>query len=188
MTKLGPPVPTPIAQIRAIVTKVCRKHGYKVIDAGSQVTGRDYLLKIWRFIAATPLSVGVCHEELPESTQANIYYEIGVAQAMGKETMLIKSPRVALPSDFVRTEYVEFNDYFEGEFSKYMASLAEQAGRYKTVAEQLENNPALVADYLKRAYLITGDKRLRKKARRVITDAALDGRARNSVELLAAEF
>ena len=40
------------------------------------------------------------------STQMNIYYKLGVAQALGKETLVVKSPGAKLPSDFVRTEYV----------------------------------------------------------------------------------
>jgi len=38
-----------------------------------------------------PLSIGILHEDIPESTQANIFYEIGVAQALGKETVTLLS-------------------------------------------------------------------------------------------------
>lgn len=188
MTRLGQPIPEPINQIRQIVTEICEQFEYSVIDASSRVTGRDFLLKIWRLIASAPLSIGICHEEIPESTQANIYYEIGVAQALGKETLLIKSPRVSIPSDFVRTEYVEFDDQFHDKFGAFIRTLSEQADHYETVADQLERNPILAIDYLKRAFLISGDERLRQKAQELLNEASLEDRAKNSVELLAAAF
>ncbi|VFM95263.1 MAG: hypothetical protein BECKG1743D_GA0114223_100403 [Candidatus Kentron sp. G] len=188
MTKLGPPVPRSVCVIHDAVTELCTDFDYRVIDANSRITGRDFLLKIWKLIASAPLSVGISHEDIPEATQANIYYEIGIAQALGKETLLIKSPKARLPSDFIRTEYVEFNDEFRDRFNAYLASLLEQAEHYEIVADQLDRNPILAIDYLKRAFLISGDEHLRNKARGLLDEAGLDDRARNSVELLAADF
>jgi len=139
-------------------------------------------------IVASPLSIGICHEEIPESTQANIYYEIGVAQALGKETLLIKSPGAKVPSDFIRTEHVEFNKDFRVNFTAYMNSLPEQAEHYELVADQLDRNPILAIDYLKRAFLISGENRLREKAKLLLSEAGLNDRAKNSVEQLAAAF
>lgn len=188
MTRLGDPVPAAIEEIRLAVSDLCRNANYTVIDARSRVTGRDFLMKIWRLIASAPLSIGICHEAIPAATQANIYYELGVAQALGKETLLIKSPNVAVPSDFIRTEYVEFNADFWGSFSTYLDSLQDWAEHYELVADQLDRNPILAIDYLKRAFLISGEERLRDKAQALLDEAGLDDRARNSVELLAATF
>jgi hypothetical protein len=188
MTRLGKSVPAPVEDIRAAVSRLCHRVDYEVIDASSRVTGRDFLLKIWKLIASAPLSIGICHEDIPPSTQSNIYYELGIAQAMGKETLLIKSVGAAIPSDFTRTEYVEFNDDFSVNFTAYLNSLPEQADHYELVADQLENNPILAIDYLKRAFLISGEERLRDKAQILVGEAGLDGRAKNSVELLAAAF
>jgi hypothetical protein len=188
MTRLGKPVPPGVKKIRDAVTAVCKQHGYAVMDANARVTGRDFLLKIWRQIASTPLAVCVVHEDIPPASQSNIYYELGVAQALGKETVVIKSPAVKIPSDFIRTEYIEFDDAFADNFSNYLDSVFEQAEHYETVADQLDRNPILAVDYLKRAFLITGDKRLRAKAQAVIRQAGLKQRAANSVELIAASF
>jgi hypothetical protein len=188
MTQLGDPVPEEVEAIRRSVSDLCRDGGYEVIDARTQVTGRDFLLKIWRMIASAPFAVGVCHEEIPFSAQANIYYELGVAQALGKETLLVKSPGARVPSDFVRTEYVEFGGGFDANFAAYLNTLREQAGHYERIADQLERNPVLAIDYLKRAFLITGDEGLRGRAQALLDDAGLDDRAKNSVEQLAAAF
>ena len=188
VTQLGDPVPEGVAAIRRSVSDLCTGAGYEVIDARTQVTGRDFLLKIWRMIASAPLAVGVCHEEIPFSAQANIYYELGVAQALGKETLLVKSPGASVPSDFVRTEYVEFDEGFDANFTAYLNTVREQAGHYERIADQLERNPVLAIDYLKRAFLITGDEGLRGRAQALLAQAGLEDRAKNSVEQLAAAF
>lgn len=188
MTRLGKPVPKMVKDIGAEVKKCCRNQKYVVIDAGTRVTGRDFLIKIWKMIASSPLAVGVVHESIPPSTQANIFYELGVAHALGKEIMIVKSPKGKVPSDFIRTEYITFDNNFTNNFSKYLTSLTDQAEHYEIVADQLDRNPVLAIDYLKRAYLITGENRLKKKAKSVVSSARLHDRAANSVELLAAAF
>ena len=188
MTQLGEPIPDGVQRIRDAITRLCSDSDYRVIDAGDRVTSRDFLMKIWRLIASTPLSIGICHEDIPSATQMNIYYEFGVAQALGKEALLVKSPRAEIPSDFVRTEHIEFDNKFDTKFTRYLESLWEQADHYEEMADYLERNPILVLDYLKRAFLISGDERLREKAQVVKGEAGLDERARNSVELLAASF
>ena len=145
-------------------------------------------MKIWRLIASSPLSVGICHEDIPPKTQANIWYELGVAQALGKETLIVKSMHTEMPSDFVRTEYIEFNDDLKVKFAQYLQSLDEQADHYELVADQLERNPILAIDYLKRAFLITGNEELRNRAKKLVGEAGLQSRAKNSVEVLAAAF
>lgn len=188
MTRLGSPVPKMVKDIGTEVKSCCRNRKYIVVDASTRVSGRDFLIKIWKMIASSPVAVGVLHESIPAATQANIFYELGVAQALGKETLIVKSPKAKVPSDFIRTEYITYNSSFAKSFSKYLANLEDQAEHYEIVADQLDRNPVLAIDYLKRAYLITGDNRLKKKAKSVIQSAGLQRRAANSVELLAAAF
>jgi hypothetical protein len=188
MTRLGNPKPLEVTLMDKAVKKCCRAAGLSVIDANSTVSGRDFLLKIWKLIASTPLSVGIVHEDIPASTQANIFYELGVAQALGKETVIVKSEKAEVPSDFIRTEHIVFDKGFEKTFAKYLGGLLEQADHYELIAEQLDRNPILAIDYLKRAYLITGDTRLKKKAGVFLKEAEVEKRAKNSVELLAAAF
>ena len=188
MTRLGRPVPPMVADMREKISECCVKVDYRVIDAAARVTGRDFLIKIWKQIASTPLAVGIVHEDIAPSTQANIYYELGVAQALGKETVLVKSPGSKVPSDFVRTEYIEFDRGFKTNFMRFLRGLSEQAEHYEIVADQLDRNPILAIDYLKRAYLITGEVRLRNKAQEILREAGIENRAKNSVEQLAAAF
>ena len=188
MTKLGSPIPEDIINIRNSVAQTCKNHKYELIDANLQITGRDFLLKIWKLIASTPISIGICHKDIPPQTQANIYYEIGVAQALGKETVIIKSKESKVPSDFIRTEYIEYNENFRENFSKFFETVNEQAKHYETVASLIDRNPVLSIDYLKRAFLITGDERLRNKIQYFLNMPGFKKRAKNSVELIAATF
>lgn len=188
ITRLGRPMPKQAIKMRESVTKICHQYDYNVIDAAIEVTGRDFLLKIWRLIASTPISVAISHEEFPLPTIMNIYYELGIARTLGKETMIVKSIQAIHPSDLVRDEYIEFSKNFDAEFSKFLDHVDEQAEYYEVMAEQLENNPLLSIDYLKRAYLITGVAKLKNRAMALLKNAKLKGRAKDSVEMLAVKF
>jgi hypothetical protein len=188
MTRLGNNVPTEIKRIRKDITQCCIAAGYTTIDASSKISGRDFLLKIWKQIAASPLAIAVYHEDMPQNTLYNIYYEVGVAQALGKETIIVKSAGIDIPSDFVRTEYIQYDSSFNQNLSDYLTQLDEQAAHYEDMADILENNPVLSLDYLKRAYLITGETRLQEKARAILNQAGLSDRAKNSVEIIGASF
>ena len=188
ITRLGKPIHKMVRDIGQSVNAVCNHQKYSVVDASTQVGGRDFLIKIWKMIAASPVCVGVVHESIPANTQANIFYELGVAQAMGKETVIVKGPNAQVPSDFVRTEYIVYDKEFGDRFTRYMNRLQEIADYYALIAEQLESNPLLSIDYLRRAYLISGKRQLKKQARQILKSAGLQGRAKNSVELLAAGF
>jgi len=100
----------------------------------------------------------------------------------------VKIDRAIHPRDLVRDEYIEFGKNFNVEFSKFLDHVDEQAEYYETMAEQLENNPLLAIDYLKRAYLITGDAKLKRRAIALLKNAKLESRAKDSVEMLAVKF
>lgn len=123
MTRLGKPVPKGVKDINDAIANICVKSKYSVIDANATVTGRDFLLKIWRQIASVPLAIGVAHEDIPSKSQANIYYELGVAQALGKETLIVKSEGAEVPSDFIRSEYIVFDGNFKKNLTSYFKSL-----------------------------------------------------------------
>jgi hypothetical protein len=188
MTKLGRNVPDIVTAARTSLTELMAAYGIVVMDADAVVTGRDYLTKIWRMLLSVPLGIAIIYKGMPQGTLANIFYEIGLMQAYGKETLLIKESGTKVPSDFVRTEYVVFDADFTTHLKKFLDTFFEQAEHYDTMAEQLETNPLLAIDYLRRSFLISGNESCREKARRIFGDAGLTGRARNSVEMLLTDF
>lgn len=188
MTQLGKPIPDDIKKIRFALKPVLKKRELKTIDAESKVTGRDFLIKIWEMIISVPLGIAIINESMSPLTFSNIFYEIGLMQAYGKETLVIKTKNVKIPSDFIRTEYIEYGRGFTGKLNQFLDSFFELNEYYETTADSLEKNPLLAIDYLRRAYLISGEKSYRKKAKSILSNVSLDGRAKNSVEMTLAKF
>ncbi len=188
ITQLGKTKPKLVSDIEQSIKDCCQSFEYKVIDASSERTGRDFLLKIWKIIESVPVCIVIIHEDTPIKTQANLYYELGVAQALGKETVIIKTPRAEMPSDFNRSEYIEFNNNFKEEFKKFLKATQVQADHYEELSELLEQEPILAIDYLKRAFLITGNKNYKSHAKKILKTINTDSRAKNSIEHFSAAF
>jgi len=163
MTKLGEPIPKQISNMRRTVIKYLKNHKFETIDASSKVTGRDFLSKIFELILSVPLGIALISENLKSTTIANIFYEIGLLQALGKETLIIKAGGTNIPSDFVRTEYIEYNNKFKEKINDYLKTYFEQAEHYKLLGCELIKNPIISIDYLKRSYLMTGDNDTKNK-------------------------
>jgi len=188
MTQMGKAVPPEISEIRRSLSKLLKSRRIKEIDAGSKVTGKDFLLKIWGMIITVPLGIAIVTRKMPARTLANIFYEIGMLQSYGKETLVIKTEDAKIPSDFVRTEYVEYNTSFQAEMKKFLDEFFELPEYYETMAEQLENNPLLAIDYFRRAYLISGKDKYKEKAKTIYNSASIKTRAKDSVEMLLLNF
>lgn len=188
MTQLGKPIPKEIIDIRKNLTALIAKYDIKEIDAGSKVTGRDFLLKIWEMIISVPLGIAIIHENMTAQTLSNIFYEIGMLQAYGKETLVIKTKKSKVPSDFIRTEYIEYSEDFNRKINSFLDYFFEMPIFFETASEQVEKNPLLTIDYLRRAFLITGNEEYRLKAKEVFKNSGIIGRAKNSVEMLLVDF
>jgi hypothetical protein len=190
MTRLGRPIPHEIEEIRLRLTTFFSINKINVIDANTEITGRDFLLKIWHIILGVPLGIAIITRNMSAQTFANIFYEIGLMQAYGKETLIIKTVGTKVPSDFVRTEHIQFADDFEEKLDNFLQSFFKQAEYYKFfIADQVENkNPLLAIDYLKRAYLISGEEVYREEAIKIFQKASIKERAKNSVEMLLIDF
>jgi len=188
MTQLGGEIPPVLNEIRDNLSILLKDYELTIIDADSLTTGKDFLLKIWQLTVSAPIGIAIIHEEISPQTMSNIFYELGWMQALGKETLVIKAGDIRIPSDFIRTEYVPYDEKFEQRIRAYVDSLHASADYYITIAHQLERNPLLAIDYLRRAYLLTGDKDLQLQAKEILSDAGLIERAKNSVEMLLASF
>ncbi len=188
MTQLGEPIPEEVLEIRRSLEQILREHDIDLIDADSEVTGGDFLLKIWYMIATVPLAVAILHEDMKLSTQCNVFYEVGMAHAMGKESIIVKTKEAEMPSDFTRTEYIQHDGNYERRVNQYLKKYFRQGEWYEFLAHQLENDPLLSLDYLRRAYLISENEAIRDKVAEIAETLALHERARNSVESLLTDF
>lgn len=189
MAAMGQPIPAEVLKANRRVTAAVRRAGFKTVDAASVTTGKDYLLKIWALAVSCPIGVAIVHKGIRPETMANVFYELGWMQAYGRETVVIKIGNVKLPSDLVRTEYINMDDHFSRSIGDFFISLQKRATYYQILADQLEANPLLAIDYLRRAYLLTGDHALRRRTKQIFAaEPGLAGRALNSVERLMATF
>jgi hypothetical protein len=188
MTKLGHPIPREVNIIRSQLAKIFVDYNISLIDANDVITGKDFLLKIWHIILGVPFGIAIITSDLSNKTLANIFYEIGLMQAYGKETLVIKTEGTDVPSDFVRTEYIEFLADFKKKLRKYLNTLLKIVQYYRKMSDQVEKNPLLAIDYLKRAWLISGENAYRQKAKEIFDAAGIEGRAKNSVEMLLIDF
>ena len=188
MTQLGGKVPEEVDRVRRELGRTLDAYDFNLIDANSAITGKDFLSKIWSMIVSVPLAVAVVHEGMPAMTLCNVFYEVGLAQALGKETIVIKTARAEVPSDFVRTEYIEYDSGFEHTLSRFVESVLERSAYYEEMSYLLEQNPLLAIDYLRRSFLISGREECSSRASEIVSALPLEGRARDSVEMMLAEF
>lgn len=188
MAKLGLQIPDDVKSIRENVEYILTREKIKFIDANSKTTGKDFLFKIWQMIVSVPVGIAIIHDDITTQTMANIFFELGWMQALGKETLIIKTKDIKLPSDFSRTEYVEYDENFEEHMHDFIASLKERADYFALIAEQVENNPLLAIDYYRRAYLLTGNISFQTKSIQILKEAGIEGRAKSSVEMLLSDF
>jgi hypothetical protein len=188
MQALGKPIPPEVVRVRKAVNAALTRAKFKCIDAKGSVTGRDLLLKVWEFTVSCPLGIAIIHEGVSPATLANIYYELGLMQAYGRETVVVKVGSPSPPSDFVRTEYIEAGKGLPRSLKAFLASVRQQADHYEFLAQQLANNPLLAIDYLRRSYLLTERRKLRVRAKEIFRSSGLESRAPISVERLLARF
>lgn len=188
MAQMGGPLPANVAHAKRRISRLLRQARFRTVDADSKTTGKDFLLKIWSLALGCPVGIAIIHDGVRPETMANIYYELGWMHAWGRETVVVKVGDLSLPSDLVRTEHIPYDAHFSRRFKEFVDSLQERCDYYTVLADQLERNPLLAIDYLRRAYLLNGDKRLRKKADTVFAAAGLANRSADSVERLLAQF
>lgn len=170
MTQLGGKIPKELKDIRDSLSKFLKSTNYRESDASSYVTGRDFLEKIWREITAVPIGIAILTNEMRPATIANIFYELGVLDALGKESVVIKSEAFEVPSDFIRTEYISFNADFDKNIKKFFDNVFEREQHYSLMSELLQNDLVLSIDYLKRAYLISGNLKYKIEAQRLFDE------------------
>jgi len=102
--------------------------------------------------------------------------------------MVVVGENTDVPSDLMRTEYIPYDQGFDKSFAQFLHEYEQLSGFYETISEQLDNNPVLAMDYLRRSFLISGDEAVRSRAQAIVDQGNFDGRARNSVEVLLASF
>jgi len=181
MTQLKPGSSDELGSIRKELTAILSKRNIRELDATSYIQGTDFLDKIWKQLISIPMGIAIITESMGTSTFANIFYELGVLDALGKESIIIKSKNCHIPSDFIRTEYIEYGKNFRDKMNNFIDQVDSLATHYEIMGDALESDPILTIDYYKRAYLITGDSKYFRKIEGIMDKQKFDTHISRSI-------
>jgi hypothetical protein len=88
----------------AVIRKALASQKIRCIRGDMVLRVRDLTSNVWTEILATGLVVADL-----SARNANVYYELGLAHALGKDTFVLKRKGVKLPADFRGAHYVEYD-------------------------------------------------------------------------------
>jgi hypothetical protein len=147
--------------VREILTSM-RFHPVTAVDIRGT---SDYLGKIVDLIRGCGFGVAIYCDQTPARTMGNIFFEVGVCGVLGKPVQLVLSGQRSTPSDFVRTEWIEYKAGQKGELRQALREsfdrIEQLAGFYKTLGQLAMEAPLadleLAFERFKQAVLIADD-------------------------------
>lgn len=145
-------------EIEKNIKTCCSAKGYEIIKATDIKRSKDFLCKICELIQSVAFAIAVYTDNMPQATLGNISYEIGCMHSLGKEVYIIKSSKAKIPSDFIRTEYIEERNLIK-DLTKRLEGLRKQADYMASLGELFFEAGDLekAAEYFKKVYLIIKD-------------------------------
>jgi nucleoside 2-deoxyribosyltransferase len=180
-----------VAAVEATMQRIVREElasaGFDSKAASQVRRAGDFLAKIIRLIRGCGFGIAIFSDATPPSTLANIFFEVGYCLALGKPAYLVLAGAGAAPSDFVRSEWIEFEPQNEASFRRSLKETlagVDEYGRFlediaRSAEEAEEMNPELAYERFRRAYLVSQSDRALEGVRRILarlraakTDAA----------------
>ncbi len=132
MLRLGAGSSATERQMRDIATAALQGRHFTVLTAAAIRGTTDYLTKIIDLIRGCGFGVAIYDDTTPAKTMGNIFFEVGVCGVLGKPVQLIVAGKNPTPSDFVRTEWIEFDPATPAELG---ANLEQSLDRIEALAE-----------------------------------------------------
>jgi hypothetical protein len=154
-------------------------------DADASVGGGDFLERILGLIRATGFTVAIFSHETRPNAVANITLELGFAAMCGKPLVIVKSKKAKPPSDFIRTDWVEYDAGDEHRFRRKLnqaLDTIEAAGPYEDwlldiALDARSTDCAVALERATKAFLLTADPTILAKAEQI--GARLEGAGAN---------
>jgi hypothetical protein len=180
MLHSGKNVSTLEKTIDDVVCRSLNRLKHPVKKAARQSGTKDYLEKIIQIIRGCGFGVAIFSEFTPPPTLANIFFEIGLCGILGKPIVLIKSARAKPPSDFVRTEWISFEDgnskNLKRDIEKSVRQITELASFYEKVGDLAldaeDVDLELAFERYRQAILIENKQGVRNKIKSILTALA----------------
>jgi hypothetical protein len=174
MRQIGDP-PAVDKRMAEIVEEVFAARGVRTKDADASTGGGDFLERILGLIRATGFTVAIFSHETRADAMANITLELGFAAMCGKPLVIVKSKEAKAPSDFTRTDWIEFDQGKEGRFRAKLnqaLNTIEEASDFEnflleTAIEAKSIDCAVALERAIKAFLLNSDATLLDKAERI---------------------
>ncbi len=93
-----------LAQLELCITEAGRAVGLNVTRADRFFTQDPALSKVWQSINAASAMIVECSDRNP-----NVFYELGLAHAIGKPTVLIQQQGSTMPFDTRHLQYIKYD-------------------------------------------------------------------------------
>lgn len=81
------------------IKKIFEEYGFNLIDAMEYKSSKDVYCRICQGILSTAFSVALITNNTPKPSTENIYLEIGLSKAFGKEVIILTNERGIIASD-----------------------------------------------------------------------------------------
>lgn len=102
-------VPIADRDMMEVVSATLNSQNINSVDAANFRRTGDYLSKILEQIRGVGFCIAIYSEGTRHKTLANIFLEIGMALLLGKPVVLVKTQQAIVPSDLVRSEYIQYD-------------------------------------------------------------------------------
>ena len=174
MRQIGEP-PAIDERMATIVSEVFSARGVPTKDADASTGGGDFLERILGLIRATGFTVAIFSHETRANAMANITLELGFAAMCGKPLIIVKSKEAKAPSDFTRTDWIEYDEPGEARFRRKLdqaLDTIEEVGAFEqflldTAMDARSMDCAIALERASKAFLLTSDERMIEKAERI---------------------
>lgn len=184
MRQIGTP-PLVDERMAAIVQEVFAERGIPTKDADASTGGGDFLERILGLIRATGFTVAIFSHETRANAMANITLELGFAAMCGKPLVIVKSKEAKAPSDFTRTDWIEYDPDGEPRFRKKLhqaLDTIDEAGAFQDLLLDMAMTAkamdcAVALERASKAFLLTSDPALIDKAEEIV--ARIEGAGAN---------
>lgn len=163
-----------------IICKSLQSKHFKPHKATTKRGTKDFLEKIVQLIRGCGFGVAIFSQYTDAKSLANIFFEVGLCNMLGKPVVIVKSQDAQAPSDFVRTEWVSYRDdekELSNDFSKSLDALIDLSDFFEKLGdlayEAEIQDFELAYERYKQAVLLNGESKVRKKINTLLSD--IDG-------------
>lgn len=188
MLQLGGTIAGSEIRMRQLVSDALTDRGIAALTTEVVSGTGDYLKKIVDLLRACGFGFAIFSDVTPARSLANIFFEVGVAGILGKPVQLLLAGAAPPPSDFVRTEWIRFDEAHENQFLRQLSQALGTIGELAEYYRKLElialhaQTPDLEEAFerFKQAILIGDDVDVRKGIATIRDLLKNSGRKRNA--------